>query len=113
MNGLLVARGTRKVYAGGDGQPLEVLRGVDMEVRRGEVVAIIGSSGAGKSTLLHLLGALDTPTAGAIRPNGQDVAGLSTDELAHVRNRVFGFVFQGFNLLKRITAGENVALPMV
>ena len=89
------------------------LQSVSLAIEQGEFVAVMGPSGSGKSTFMNIIGLLDTPTSGAYRLNGQDVAGLSTDELAHVRNRVFGFVFQGFNLLKRITAGENVALPMV
>jgi putative ABC transport system ATP-binding protein len=89
------------------------LQSVTLAIDPGEFVAVMGPSGSGKSTFMNIVGLLDSPSAGAYRLNGQDVAGLSTDELAHVRNRVFGFVFQGFNLLKRITAAENVALPMV
>jgi len=89
------------------------LQSVSLAIDQGEFVAVMGPSGSGKSTFMNIVGLLDTPTSGAYRLNGDDVAGFSTDELAHVRNRVFGFVFQGFNLLKRITAAENVALPMV
>ena len=89
------------------------LQSVSLAIGAGEFVAVMGPSGSGKSTFMNIIGLLDTPTSGAYRLNGKDVAGFSTDELAHVRNRVFGFVFQGFNLLKRITAAENVALPMV
>ena len=89
------------------------LQSVSLAIGPGEFVAVMGPSGSGKSTFMNVIGLLDTPTSGIYRLNGKDVAGLSTDELAHVRNRVFGFVFQGFNLLKRITAAENVALPMV
>ncbi len=89
------------------------LEAVSLAIDEGEFVAVMGPSGSGKSTFMNIIGLLDTPTSGAYRLNGRDVAGLSTDELAHVRNRVFGFVFQGFNLLKRITAAENVALPMI
>jgi putative ABC transport system ATP-binding protein len=89
------------------------LQSVTLAIDQGEFVAVMGPSGSGKSTFMNIVGLLDTPTSGAYRLNGDDVAGFSTDELAHVRNRVFGFVFQGFNLLKRITAAENVALPMV
>ncbi len=89
------------------------LDAVTLAIDQGEFVAVMGPSGSGKSTFMNVIGLLDAPTAGAYRLEGQDVAGLSTDQAAHVRNRVFGFVFQGFNLLKRITAAENVALPMV
>ncbi len=89
------------------------LQSVSLGIDQGEFVAVMGPSGSGKSTFMNIIGLLDTPTSGAYHLNGQDVAGLSTDELAHVRNRVFGFVFQGFNLLKRISSAENVSLPMV
>jgi len=89
------------------------LDAVSLAIDQGEFVAVMGASGSGKSTFMNVIGLLDAPTAGAYRLEGQDVARLTTDEAAHVRNRVFGFVFQGFNLLKRISAAENVALPMV
>jgi lipoprotein-releasing system ATP-binding protein len=113
MTALLEARGLRKVYAGGDGQPLEVLRGVDVGVRRGEVVAVVGASGAGKSTLLHLLGALDHPTAGDIWLEGSRYADLDPVGLAEVRNRKLGFVFQFHHLLREFSAVENVMLPLL
>ena len=113
MSTLLEARGLRKVYAGGDGQPLEVLRGLDLEVRRGEVMAVVGASGAGKSTLLHLLGALDHPTAGDIWLEGSRYADLDPVGLAEVRNRKLGFVFQFHHLLREFTAVENVMLPLL
>lgn len=113
MNSLLVGRGVRKVYAGGDGQPLEVLRGVDVEVRRGEFVAIVGSSGAGKSTLLHLLGALDTPSGGDIWLDGSRYADLDARGASELRNRKLGFVFQFHHLLREFSALENVMMPLL
>ena len=113
MNGLLESRGLRKVFAGGDGQPLEVLRGVDLEVRRGELIAIVGTSGAGKSTLLHLMGALDRPTAGDLWLEGSRFADLDANALADLRNRRIGFVFQFHHLLREFSALENVMMPML
>ena len=113
MNGLLESHALRKVFAGGDGQPLEVLRGVDIEVRRGELIAIVGSSGAGKSTLLHLLGALDRPTAGDIWLEGSRYADLDANALADLRNRRIGFVFQFHHLLREFSALENVMMPLL
>ncbi len=101
-----------KVYQTGDVQ-VHALRGVSMAVRPGEFIGIIGASGSGKSTLMNLLGFLDHPTSGLYRFEGQDVSRLSRAERAHLRNRKLGFVFQGFNLLKRHTALENVELPML
>jgi len=113
MNALLEARGIRKVYAGGDGQPLEVLRGLDVELRRGEFVAIIGASGAGKSTLLHLLGALDAPSGGDVWLDGSRYADLDPRGLAELRNRKLGFVFQFHHLLREFSALENVMMPLL
>jgi lipoprotein-releasing system ATP-binding protein len=113
MNALLEARTIRKVYAGGDGQPLEVLRGVDFAVRRGEFVAIVGASGAGKSTLLHLLGALDAPSAGDIWLEGSRYADLDARATAELRNRKVGFVFQFHHLLREFSALENVMMPLL
>jgi lipoprotein-releasing system ATP-binding protein len=113
MNALLEARGIRKVYAGGDGQPLEVLRGLDVEVRRGEFVAIVGASGAGKSTLLHLLGALDAPSGGDVWLDGSRYADLDARGLAELRNRKLGFVFQFHHLLREFSALENVMMPLL
>jgi lipoprotein-releasing system ATP-binding protein len=112
MTTVLTAQELRKVYRGGDGRPLEVLSGVDLSVARGEFVAIVGASGAGKSTLLHLLGALDRPTGGTIALDGQPYAELTETELARLRNREIGFVFQFHHLLRDFTAVENVMLPL-
>ncbi|MFC0605144.1 ABC transporter ATP-binding protein [Winogradskyella pulchriflava] len=92
---------------------VHVLKGIDLDIKRGEYVAIMGPSGSGKSTLMNLLGCLDTPTAGMYRLNGKDVSQMSDDELAEIRNTEIGFVFQTFNLLPRTTALDNVALPMI
>ena len=92
---------------------VHVLKGIDLDIKRGEYVAIMGPSGSGKSTLMNLLGCLDTPTAGSYQLNGNDVSQMSDDELAEIRNTEIGFVFQTFNLLPRTTALENVALPMI
>jgi len=113
MNALIEARAIRKVYAGGDGQPLEVLRSVDLEVRRGEFVAIVGASGAGKSTLLHLLGALDTPSGGDVWLDGSRYADLDAAATAELRNRKVGFVFQFHHLLREFSALENVMMPLL
>ncbi len=113
MNALLVARAIRRVFAGGDGQMLEILRGIDLEVRRGEFVAIVGASGAGKSTLLHLLGALDTPSAGDVWLDGSRYADLDARGTAELRNRKLGFVFQFHHLLREFSALENVMMPLL
>jgi len=102
-----------KQYEVPGGQPVPVLHDVDLVIGAGELVAIMGPSGSGKSTFMNILGCLDTPTTGLYRLQGRDVAGLSGDELAALRNRLIGFVFQGFNLLKRVTAADNVALPLL
>jgi len=107
---LLSARGLSKSYTMGR-RKLEVLRGVDLDVTRGEFLALRGASGAGKSTLLHLIGGLDSPNAGNISFNGQDLAGFSERQLTHFRNHRVGFVFQAYHLLPELTALENVCLP--
>ena len=113
MSALLRAEGLRKVYLSGDGQPLEILRGLDLEVRRGEVVAVVGASGAGKSTLLHLLGALERPTSGDVWLEGSRYADLDHAGLAALRNRKVGFVFQFHHLLREFSALENVMMPLL
>jgi len=105
------ARDLAKSYHGGDGSELTILSGIDFSLARGEAVAIVGASGAGKSTLLHLLGALDRPSAGEVIVGGRPVAGLSDEELADVRNREIGFVFQFHHLLREFTALENTMMP--
>ena len=92
---------------------LEVLKGITLDISRNEYVALMGPSGSGKSTLMNILGCLDTPTGGRYVLNGKDVSKMSDDELADVRNKEIGFVFQQFNLLPRLTAAENVALPLI
>tara|TARA_R110000850_G_scaffold224666_1_gene350097 strand:+ start:239 stop:922 length:684 start_codon:yes stop_codon:yes gene_type:complete len=94
-------------------QVVKVLKGIDLTIKRNEYVALMGPSGSGKSTLMNLLGCLDTPTSGQYWLNGKDVAHLTDNQLAEIRNKEIGFVFQTFNLLPRSTALENVALPLV
>jgi lipoprotein-releasing system ATP-binding protein len=113
MSAILEAQGLRKVYRGGDGTPIEVLGGVNLAVSRGEFVAIVGASGTGKSTLLHMLGALDSPSAGSVRLDGRTYAELDESELAELRNRKIGFVFQFHHLLREFTALENVMMPLL
>lgn len=109
---LIRIRDLRKVYKMGDIE-VEALRGINLTIQRGEFIAVTGSSGSGKSTLMNILGCLDRPTSGEYFLEGQDVSVLSSDEWAHIRNRKIGFVFQGFNLLHRTSAVENVELPMM
>jgi putative ABC transport system ATP-binding protein len=104
--------GVKKIYANGDNK-IFALRGVDLTVRQGELVAIMGSSGSGKSTLMNILGCLDVPTEGVYALDGTRVEGLSKNQLADIRNQKLGFVFQGFNLLPRTTALDNVELPLL
>jgi putative ABC transport system ATP-binding protein len=109
---VISARELTKVYEMGD-VTVNALRGINLTVRPGEFLAILGASGSGKSTLMNILGCLDRPTGGQYFLNGSDVAGLSRDTLAGVRNHTIGFVFQGFNLLSRTSAVENVELPLI
>ena len=113
MTVLLEAQGLRKTFAGGDGQPIEVLRGVDLGIARGSVAAVVGASGAGKSTLLHLLGALDRASSGDVWLEGSRYADLDPAGLAGLRNRKLGFVFQFHHLLREFSALENVMMPLL
>jgi putative ABC transport system ATP-binding protein len=109
---MIQMRGIQKVYNTGH-VDVQALRGIDLDVDRGEYVAIVGPSGSGKSTLMNLLGCLDTPTSGDYLLSGEKVAGLDRNRLAEIRNRHVGFVFQSFNLLAYATALENVELPLL
>jgi putative ABC transport system ATP-binding protein len=109
---LIELRGFAKSYQMG-AETIRALAGVDLDIEKGEYVAIMGASGSGKSTLMNLIGCLDTPTAGTYRLNEQAIEHASQDELARIRNREIGFVFQTFHLLPRTTALQNVELPMI
>jgi ABC-type antimicrobial peptide transport system, ATPase component len=112
MQGIIHLENLKKNYYLGK-QVIEVLKGISLDISKNEYVALMGPSGSGKSTLMNILGCLDSPTAGKYILNGQDVSKMSDNDLAEVRNREIGFVFQQFNLLPRLTAVENVALPLV
>ncbi|HOO42455.1 MAG TPA: ABC transporter ATP-binding protein [Bacteroidales bacterium] len=109
---LISIKGIKKIYKVGN-QEVRALNGVDLEIRKNEYVAIMGPSGSGKSTLMNLLGCLDTPTEGTYILNNTDVSQMRDDQLAEVRNKEIGFVFQSFNLLPRYDALNNVALPLI
>lgn len=108
---VLSVRNLKKYYNAGE-NTVKALDGVDLDVRRGEFLAIVGTSGSGKSTLLHMLGGLDDPTAGEVLINGKNIAGLSRDELTVYRRRRIGFVFQNYNLLSLMNVYENIVLPI-
>jgi putative ABC transport system ATP-binding protein len=112
MQAIIHLEGIRKSYFMGK-QILEVLRGVSLDIIKNEYVALMGPSGSGKSTLMNIIGCLDTPTAGKYILNDQDVSKMEDNALAYIRNKEIGFVFQQFNLLPRLTALENVALPLI
>ena len=109
---IIRAKDLRKLYQVGTTE-VRALDGLDVEIKKGAYIALMGPSGSGKSTLMNVLGCLDTPTSGTYVLNGNDVSSLSDDDLAEIRNKEIGFVFQTFNLLPRYTALENVALPMI
>jgi putative ABC transport system ATP-binding protein len=112
MSELIRVENLHKIYHMGDVE-VPALRGIDLAITRGEFVAVMGSSGSGKSTFMNILGCLDRPTQGKYLLEGDEVGSLSADEWAYIRNKRIGFVFQGFNLLSRTTALENVELPMM
>jgi putative ABC transport system ATP-binding protein len=112
MTAVIHTEALTKTYASGSNE-VHALRGIDLTIGRGELVAIMGTSGSGKSTLMNLLGCLDSPTSGSYELDGVRVDGLGRNELAAIRNQKLGFVFQGFNLLPRTTALENVELPLL
>ncbi|MBQ7286004.1 MAG: ABC transporter ATP-binding protein [Alphaproteobacteria bacterium] len=109
---MIELKNIHKSYPLGD-KELEILKGIDLTIEQGEFVAIMGPSGSGKSTLMNILGCLDKPSKGQYLLDGRRVENMTSDELAEIRNQKIGFVFQGFNLLARISALENVELPMV
>src|SRR2546429_8097658 len=112
MSTVISVRNLVKTYQVGE-HVVKALRGVNLDVQRGEFLAVAGPSGSGKSTFMHIIGCLDRPTSGQYFLDGKDVSKLSKDELAAVRNKKIGFVFQGFNLLSRTTALDNVELPLL
>lgn len=112
MNNVIDIKGITRNFQLGQ-ETVKVLKGIDLIIEKGEYVAFMGPSGSGKSTLMNLLGCLDTPTSGSYILNGADVSTMTDDQLAEIRNKEIGFVFQTFNLLPRTTALDNVALPMI
>ena len=112
MSNVVTITGVKKLYKMGS-ETVAALNGVDLKIDAGEFVALMGPSGSGKSTLMNILGCLDRPTVGSYKLLGQEVSGLGDDDLARIRNKTIGFVFQNFNLLPKLTSLENVALPTV
>ena len=112
MGALIHIENMKKIYNPGENE-VRALDGIDLDIEKGDLVAIVGHSGSGKSTLMNMLGCLDTPTSGKYVLDGQDVASMTDDQLADVRNKEIGFIFQGFNLISNLDAVGNVELPLV
>ena len=112
MGALIHIENMKKIYNPGENE-VRALDGIDLDIEKGDLVAIVGHSGAGKSTLMNMLGCLDTPTSGKYVLDGQDVASMTDNQLADVRNKEIGFIFQGFNLISNLDAVGNVELPLV
>ena len=112
MGGLIHIENMKKIYNPGENE-VRALDGIDLDIEKGDLVAIVGHSGSGKSTLMNMLGCLDTPTSGKYVLDGQDVASMTDNQLADVRNKEIGFIFQGFNLISNLDAVGNVELPLV
>ena len=110
---LIDIRGVYKIYNENTDAEVRALDGVDLQIDRGEFVAVVGQSGSGKSTLMNILGCLDIPTRGTYRIDGEDVKDLDDVQLSHIRNKQIGFIFQGYNLIQALTAYENVELPLI
>jgi len=110
---IISLKNVKKSYSWGENIQVEALRGVNLEIKKGEFVAIVGPSGSGKSTLMHMIGILDKPTAGSVNLDGKNISKLSEDSLALLRNKYIGFVFQAFNLLPRTKSVDNVELPLI
>lgn len=113
MSPLISLKNVKKSYKLGDDVVVEALRGINLEIKKGEFVAIVGPSGSGKSTLMHMIGILDKPTTGTISLDGKEIGKLKEEQLAVLRNKYIGFVFQAFNLLAKTTATDNVELPLI
>lgn len=112
MGALIHIKNMKKIYNPGENE-VRALDGIDLDIEKGDLVAIVGHSGSGKSTLMNMLGCLDTPTSGKYVLDGQDVASMTDNQLADVRNKEIGFIFQGFNLISNLDAVGNVELPLV